>query len=101
VAVTTAVVAYAGVGELESFDDDESIFAVLGADVLGTPWDKVVVLAIVISAISSTQTTIIPASRTTFSMGRADALPRRFAAIHPRLRTPAFSTIVVALAAMA
>jgi amino acid transporter len=99
VAVTTAVVAYAGVGELESFDDDESIFAVLGAGVLGTPWDKLVVLAIVISAISSTQTTIIPASRTTFSMGRADALPRRFAAIHPRFRTPAFSTIVVALAA--
>ena len=98
-AVTTAVVAYAGVGELESFADDESIFAVLGEGVLGTPWDKLVVLAIVISAISSTQTTIIPASRTTFSMGRADALPRRFAAIHPRFRTPAFSTIVVALAA--
>ena len=68
VAGTTAVVAYAGVGELEGFDDDESIFAVLGEGVLGTPWDKLVVLAIVISAISSTQTTIIPASRTTFSM---------------------------------
>ena len=101
VAVSTAVVAYAGVGQLEEFDDDESIFAVLGEGVLGSPWDNIIVLAIVISAISSTQTTIIPASRTTFSMGRADALPRRFADVHPRFRTPAFSTIVVAAGAMA
>ena len=64
---------------------------------LGSPWDKIVVLAIVISAISSTQTTIIPASRTTFSMARAEAFPaRRSRAIHPRFRTPAFSTVVVA-----
>jgi amino acid transporter len=101
VAVTTAVVAYGGLVELEGYADDESIFAVLGVGVLGTPWDKIVVLAIVISAISSTQTTIIPASRTTFSMGRAGAFPDRFADVHPRFRTPAFSTIVVAAAATA
>ena len=41
VGVTTAVVAYAGVGELEEFDDDESIFAVLGEGVLGTPLGQV------------------------------------------------------------
>jgi amino acid transporter len=101
VGVATAIVAYAGVAQVEEYDDDESIFGVLGADVLGSPWDNIVLLAIVISAISSTQTTIIPASRTTFSMGRANAFPRRFAEVHPRFRTPAFSTIVVALAAMA
>jgi amino acid transporter len=101
VGVATGVVAFAGLGRLEEFADDESIFAVLGTEVLGTPWDKIIVLAIVISAISSTQTTIIPASRTTFSMGRAGALPEAFAGIHRRFRTPVFSTIVVAVAAMA
>ena len=67
---------------------------------LGSPWDKLVILAIVTSAVASTQTTIIPASRTSFSMARADALPRGLAAIHPRFRTPHVSTIVVAALAI-
>lgn len=96
VGVTTAVVAFAGVQRVTEFDDDEGIFAILGDEVLGSGWGKIVVAAIVISAVASTQTTIIPASRTTFSMGRAGAFPARFATIHPRFRTPAFSTIVVA-----
>jgi amino acid transporter len=100
VAVTTAVVAYGGLDLLAEFDDDERIFAVMGADVLGTPWDKIVVLAIVTSAIASTQTTIIPGARTSFSMARADAMPRALARVHPRFRTPHVSTIVVAVLAV-
>ena len=101
VGVATAVVAFAGLDVLAEFDDDEGIFAFLGADVLGTPWDKIVVLSIVTSAIASTQTTIIPASRTTFSMARAEAMPAAMARIHPRFRTPHVSTIVIAILAMA
>ena len=63
---------------------------------LGSPWDKLVILAIVTSAIASTQTTIIPSSRTSFSMGRQSALPRAFAAVHRRFHTPWFSTAVIA-----
>ncbi|MCC6222525.1 MAG: APC family permease [Thermoleophilia bacterium] len=98
--VSTAVVAFAGLDVLAEFDDDEAVFSALGTEVLGSPWEKIVVLAIVISAISSTQTTIIPASRTTFSMGRASALPHLFASIHPRFRTPHLSTIIVAALAI-
>ena len=101
VLVTTAVVAYAGLETLAEYDDDDAIFAALGADVLGSPWDKLVILAIATSAIASTQTTIIPSSRTSFSMGRQSALPRRFAAIHPRFHTPWFSTLVIATLAIA
>ncbi len=101
VGVTTAVVAYAGLETLAEYDDDDAIFAVLGADVLGSPWDKIVILAIVTSAIASTQTTIIPSSRTSFSMGRQSALPRIFAAVHPRFHTPWFSTAVIAGLAIA
>jgi amino acid transporter len=93
--VSTAVVAYAGPATIAEYDDDDAVFSILGSDVMGSGWGKIVVLAIVVSAISSSQTTIIPASRTTFSMGRAGALPQRFASIHHRYRTPAFSTIVV------
>jgi amino acid transporter len=94
--VATAVVAFAGLELLAEFDDDEGILGTLATDVLGTPWDKLIVLAIVTSAVASTQTTIIPASRTTFSMGRSDAFPRLFGAIHQRFQTPHISTIVVA-----
>jgi amino acid transporter len=96
VGVTVAVVAYAGLETLAEYDDDDAIFAVLGGDVLGSPWDKIVILAIVTSAIASTQTTIIPSSRTSFSMARQSALPRVFAAVHPRFHTPWISTAVVA-----
>jgi amino acid transporter len=101
VLVTTAVVAYAGLETLAEYDDDDAIFAVLGADVLGSPWDKLVLLAIATSAIASTQTTIIPSSRTSFSMGRQSALPQPFAAVHRRFHTPWFSTIVIAGLAIA
>ncbi len=101
VGVSTAVVAYAGLETLAEYDDDDAIFAALGADVLGSPWDKLVILAIVTSAIASTQTTIIPSSRTSFSMGRQSALPRIFAAVHPRFRTPWFSTALIAGLAIA
>ena len=55
---------------------------------LGSPWDKLVILAIATSAIASTQTTIIPSSRTSFSMGRQSALPRVFARGPPALPHP-------------
>ena len=101
VGVSTAVVAYAGLETLAEYDDDDAIFATLGTDVLGSPWDKLVILAIVTSAIASTQTTIIPSSRTSFSMGRQSALPRIFAAVSPRFHTPWFSTAVIAGLAIA
>ncbi len=94
--VSTAVLAFGGTELLTEYADDEGIFAVLGEEVLGSPWDKIVVLAIVVSAISSTQTTIIPGARTSFSMARADAMPRSLANVHHRFRTPHVSTIVMA-----
>jgi amino acid transporter len=101
VSVAVAVVAFAGLARLEEFDDDEGIFGVLALDVLGSPWDKLVILAIVTSAVASTQTTIIPASRTTLSMARSGAYPSPLARIHPRYRTPHVATAVVATLAIA
>jgi amino acid transporter len=101
VVTTVAVVAYAGPGLLEEFADDEGIFSTLATEVLGTPLDKLVVLAILTSALASTQTTILPASRTTLSMARADALPAAFGRVHPRFLTPHVSTIVIGVVATA
>jgi len=59
-------------------------------------WSWVVLLAVSTSAIASTQTTIIPASRTGLSMARRAAMPKSMAHIHPRFRTPDVSTWLVA-----
>ena len=62
---------------------------------LGTPWDQIVVIAVLTSALASTQTTILPASRTTLSMARAKAMPAALAASIPATCTPHVSTWVI------
>ncbi|MFD2092837.1 APC family permease [Blastococcus deserti] len=95
-AVATAVVSFAGTEWLaENADEEEAVFALLSSETLGG-WDWVVLAAVATSAIASTQTTIIPASRTGLSMARRGALPRRFAAVSPTYRTPDVSTWWVA-----
>ncbi|MFF9431728.1 APC family permease [Streptomyces sp. NPDC004288] len=96
VSVGFAVVAYAGPTFLaENADEAEFVFAKLATDVLGG-WDWVLLLAVSTSAIASTQTTIIPASRTALSMARRRALPSTYGHISPRFRTPDVSTWWVA-----
>ncbi|MEV8593345.1 APC family permease [Streptomyces sp. NPDC052012] len=101
VSVAIAVVAYAGTDFLaENAEEEEFLFALLAEEAMGG-WDWVVLLAVSTSALASTQTTIIPASRTALSMARRHALPRHFARIHPRFRTPDASTWWVAGIAIA
>jgi amino acid transporter len=99
--VATSVVAFAGTAWLAGkADEEEAVFALLSAQALGG-WDWVVLLAVATSAVASTQTTIIPASRTALSMARRAALPPRFASISPRHRTPDVSTWWVAAVGIA
>ncbi|MFE0581708.1 APC family permease [Streptomyces sp. NPDC058874] len=94
--VCIAVVGYAGTAFLaENAAEEEAIFAVLAHEVMGG-WDWMVLLAVCTSALASTQTTIIPASRTALSMARRHALPQHLAHIHPRFLTPDVSTWWVA-----
>ncbi|WP_330295093.1 APC family permease [Streptomyces sp. NBC_00503] len=95
-----AVVAYAGTKFLsENAGEEEAVFAVLAHEVMGG-WDWVVLLAVCTSALASTQTTIIPASRTALSMARRHALPPHLSHIHPRFHTPDVSTWWVAAIAI-
>ncbi len=100
IAVATAVVAYAGPKLLTEFADDEGVFNTLAGSVLGSPLDKLVVLAILTSALASTQTTILPASRTALSMARANAMPESLGRVHDRFYTPHVSTIAIGVIAI-
>jgi amino acid transporter len=95
VLVAVAIIAYLGLGRVEVFDDNARILAIAGNAALGSDLGKLLVVAVIISGISSAQTTILPGSRTSLSMAAAGALPKAFARIHPRYLTPAFGTFVV------
>ncbi len=95
-AVAYAVVAYAGTQWLtDNADEEEFVFAEIASQVMG-PFAWLVFFSVATSAIASTQTTIIPASRTGLSMARRHALPARLGHIHRRHQTPDVSTWWVA-----
>jgi amino acid transporter len=91
VIVSTASQAYGGTGLLINNSND--VLSVLGRHVFGSPWDKLLIISVLTSASSSTQTTILPTARTTLSMARWGALPEALGRIHPRYLTPSVSTI--------
>ena len=86
-----------GLGNEENHDD---VFLAMKDVVLG-PWGWLIVVAVLASVLSSTQTTILPTARGTLSMGVHGALPARFGEVHPRNQTPGFSTLVMGAAAVA
>lgn len=102
VGVTVAAMAYAGLGTagmgLGNENNNEDVFFALKDALLG-PWAWLLVVAVMVSAISSTQTTILPTARGTLAMAAYRALPKRFGEVHPKYRTPAFSTIVMGIVA--
>ena len=91
VVVATSAQAYAGTGYLSKNSND--VLSALGGRVFGSPWDKLLILAVLVSAAASTQTTILPTARTTLSMARWNAIPEVFGRIHPRFLTPTYSTL--------
>ena len=102
VTVTVAAIMYAGVGEdgagLANPENADDVFLALKDGLFG-PFGWVLIVAVLISAVSSTQTTILPTARGTLAMAAYKALPRRFQTVHPRFRTPSFSTLVMGIVA--
>ncbi|HWL77364.1 APC family permease [Microbacterium sp.] len=102
VSVTVAAMMYAGLGEtgtgLSNEANADDVFLAIKDGLLG-PVGWVLVVAVLISAVSSTQTTILPTARGTLSMAVYRALPAKFKEVHPTYRTPSFSTIVMGVVA--
>ena len=93
VIVGVAAQAYGGVDHLVQHQDD--VLSTLGTEVFGSPLDKILIIAVLTSAAASTQTTILPTARTTFSMAFHKAMPAAFGKVHPRHLTPYVSTLVM------
>ncbi|NWL27978.1 amino acid transporter [Paenarthrobacter ureafaciens] len=104
VSVALLVMMYATIGTdgigLGNEANQDDVFLAMKDVVLG-PWGWLIVLAVLASVLSSTQTTILPTARGTLSMGVHGALPARFGTVHERFQTPGFSTLVMGTAAAA
>jgi amino acid transporter len=108
--VTTSAQAFAGVGTtgngLANTDNSGDVLSGLGNSVFGSVGfghflSKLLVLMVLSSASASTQTTIMPTARTALSMADHRGIPSAFAKIHPRFRTPTWSTVGMGLASIA
>lgn len=103
VGVSVAVMMFAGFGDtgfgLTNETNLDDVFTVLGGALFG-PWGWFLILGVLLSAASSTQTTILPTARGTLSMAVYRALPAKFAELHPKFKTPWFSTTVMGVAAI-
>ncbi|MFJ5954643.1 APC family permease [Paenarthrobacter sp. NPDC092416] len=103
VSVALLVMMYATIGTegigLGNESNEADVFLAMKDVVLG-PWGWLIVVAVLASVLSSTQTTILPTARGTLSMGVHGALPARFGKVHERFQTPGFSTQIMGIAAV-
>jgi amino acid transporter len=95
VVVSAAAIAFGGVERLAG-DQSGDVLGLLAGDVFGSSTlGKLVIVAVLTSAAASTQTTILPTSRTALSMARAKAAPEPLGRVHPRYLTPHVATWVM------
>jgi amino acid transporter len=66
----------------------------------GTPVAYLMVLAVLSSTVATTQTTLLPSSRLTFSMSRDGVFPKPFGHVHSAWRTPWVGTLLSSLLAV-
>ncbi|WP_405014074.1 APC family permease [Kitasatospora sp. NBC_01539] len=108
--VSVAAQAFAGIGTkgvgLGNEDNADDVLSSLGDAIFGTTGfggflTKLLIFMVLTSSAASTQTTILPTARTTFSMAAHKAIPAQFARVHPRHLTPTWSTIGMGIASIA
>ena len=69
------------------------MFAPIAKSVLGSPLDKLLIIAVLTSASASTQTTILPPPRDIAVDGAPRRVRRQFGNVHPAIPDAGFSTI--------
>jgi len=71
-----------------------------GKQFAGSWASYVMIFAVISSTVATTQTTLLPAARITYSMARDGVFPKVFASIHPKYKTPAVGTLVLSFTSL-
>jgi amino acid transporter len=74
----------------------ENALAYILKQLVGSPWDKVMIAAVLFSIIGATQTALVSGSRIAFAMGGDGTLPRVLGKTHRIHKTPAVATLLFA-----
>ena len=95
--VTIAMQMFAGMGEtglgLKNEEVSDNVFGNLAEPVMGYPLSLALYLAVLASSAASLITTFLPTTRTLLAMAVYGAMPKRFAHIHPKYKSPSTATI--------
>jgi amino acid transporter len=85
----------------QSAISSSDILFVFGTAFAGKWAGYLMIFAVLSSTVATTQTTLLPAARITYSMSRDKVFPKLFGRVHPTFKTPAVGTLVLALIAAA
>ncbi len=103
--VCIAMQMFAGLGDtglgLRNEEVSDNVFGNLAEPVMGFPLSLVLYLAVLASSAASLITTFLPTTRTLLAMSVYGAMPKRFAHIHPKFKSPSTATIAAGVAAAA
>ncbi|MBS1868618.1 MAG: APC family permease [Actinobacteria bacterium] len=94
--------AFQGVASLHQLDEHQAAgLSYVGSRLAGGTGDRLLSIAVLLSAIATTQTSLVLLSRLTYAMGNHRLLPGGFAKVNERFRTPVFGTVVAAICVIA
>jgi amino acid transporter len=79
---------------------DVNILFYFSTQLFGNWAGYAMIFAVITSTVATTQTTLLPSARIAYSMSRDKVFPKIFGSIHPKFRTPAVGTLILALFAL-
>lgn len=81
-------------------NNSSDILYYFGQQLTGNPLAYLMILAVLSSTVATTQTTLLPSSRLTFSMSRDGVFPKAFGIVHRSWKTPWVGTVISSLLAI-
>jgi amino acid transporter len=96
----TAIQALLSLSSLTDPNNQNDILYFFAQQISGTPVAYFMILAVLSSTVATTQTTLLPSSRLTYSMARDGVFPKAFGTIHKTWRTPWVGTIISSILAV-
>lgn len=96
-----AMQSFLGSAALTDPNNQTDVLYFFATQVSGTPLAYLMVLAVLSSTVATTQTTLLPSSRLTYSMSRDGVFPRAFGNIHKSWKTPWVGTLISSFLAVA
>jgi amino acid transporter len=95
-----AIQAFLSLSQLGDPNNQNDILYYFAQQISGTPIAYFMILAVLSSTVATTQTTLLPSSRLTFSMARDGVFPKLFGTVHKSWKTPWVGTIISSILAV-